>query len=611
MTLFELVGKIIIDSQGAEEEIDKVADAAQKLEAGVDGANESTTNFGNNVGKSGSTGIKSVYFGNLLTKLTEKAYRFGKTIYQTGIQHNASIEVYEKQFAALLQNDELAADLVEKIKKLAKETPLGIEGLTNNAVSLLNTGTALEDIIPTLEMLGNIALGDQENLNGVARAFVQIMSKGVLLSQEMYQLADRGVPIIEIMTKYGGEEYADGTWYEQKMTDPTYKIPASDVLNAFYAATGPDGKWYNYMYTMMETYDGRLDRLGESAKETAGEVSQPFFQIMADDVLPKLADGLDALGAWASENKDSIESLATAIGNIVTNGLNGLVSGLQWITDNKDTINTALPLIAIAFEALGIAINPIGTLIANIVAGLLWLSSGEAGKAIENLANKVTEATGGVVNANVLIDNKGENENIAINPPDADATAEEIQAWFASVDPEIVKQYGIEPPDASMTKDEIEAWWKTVKPNLTVPVSLMLSTFTMPSYSPYGKGNLEIGTGDSSFDALSALYGGDFASYNRMIMDGSYDPDGSHKTGLDFVPRDNYLARLHQGEAVLTADEAREWRNGKFGRNEEYHDETIISGNTFVIRQESDVYNLAVQIANMKRDKRRGRGAKG
>lgn len=41
--------------------------------------------------------------------------------------------------------------------------------------------------------------------------------------------------------------------------------------------------------------------------------------------------------------------------------------------------------------------------------------------------------------------------------------------------------------------------------------------------------------------------------------------DGSHAGGLDYVPFDGYLARLHRGESVLTADEASAYRRSKNG----------------------------------------------
>jgi hypothetical protein len=38
---------------------------------------------------------------------------------------------------------------------------------------------------------------------------------------------------------------------------------------------------------------------------------------------------------------------------------------------------------------------------------------------------------------------------------------------------------------------------------------------------------------------------------------------GSHAGGLDYVPYDGYLAQLHRGESVLTAEEASLYRNNK------------------------------------------------
>lgn len=38
--------------------------------------------------------------------------------------------------------------------------------------------------------------------------------------------------------------------------------------------------------------------------------------------------------------------------------------------------------------------------------------------------------------------------------------------------------------------------------------------------------------------------------------------NGSHADGLDYVPYDGYIAKLHKGERVQTADEANDWRAG-------------------------------------------------
>lgn len=80
----------------------------------------------------------------------------------------------------------------------------------------------------------------------------------------------------------------------------------------------------------------------------------------------------------------------------------------------------------------------------------------------------------------------------------------------------------------------------------------------------------------SAVDALNAELErlGSFADYNvfgelntgtGLSFKFGVGADGSASKGMDYVPFDNYLAYLHEGESVLTAEEAAMWRNFKSG----------------------------------------------
>ena len=65
-----------------------------------------------------------------------------------------------------------------------------------------------------------------------------------------------------------------------------------------------------------------------------------------------------------------------------------------------------------------------------------------------------------------------------------------------------------------------------------------------------------------------------------------------YATGLGRVPYNDFPALLHEGERVLTATEARTYnKNGGTGG-------FVISGNTFVVRQESDIDAIATSLLN-------------
>lgn len=382
MNLFELFGIISINSSGANQTIDETMDKVDGLKESLEGAEGQADSTGKKFGSGSKLDSGAVWLGNTISTVTNKIGQFAvngaKAVTKLGIGFNANIETYQKQFEALLQNEEAAKALVEQIKELAKETPLGMEGLTNNAVSLLNAGVKLEQIIPTLEMLGNLALGDQNKMNGVARAYTQILGKGMLMAQEMYQLSDQGVPIIEIMTKYGGERYEDGSWYQEKMSNPKYKIPAEDMVKAFQAATAEGGKYFNYMFQMMDTYSGQMDRFGESGKETAGNVMQPFFNLLSSDIMPRLTSSLETFNVWVNENKESITAFSEAIGNFTVAAFDKALGFFQWITENGKAAGAALTVIAGGLAYCAISAHPVAAaLVAAAVALAAFIDASE------------------------------------------------------------------------------------------------------------------------------------------------------------------------------------------------------------------------------------------
>ena len=79
---------------------------------------------------------------------------------------------------------------------------------------------------------------------------------------------------------------------------------------------------------------------------------------------------------------------------------------------------------------------------------------------------------------------------------------------------------------------------------------------------------------------ISAVWGG-LVSFVQGLWDGiksifvinasdvknNTGSDGSHAGGMDYVPYNNYVANLHRGEMVLTADEADSYRRGKGSSN--------------------------------------------
>lgn len=571
MDLFKLVGRIVISNEEANQAIDDTTKKAEGLGGALEGAGTSADNASGKMNESSKFGATAHWMGQVLYNLTEKAVNLGTNLAKMGFGFNASIESYQYSFSALLQDEEKAKQLVADIQELAKVSPLGMEGLANNAVNLLTTGTELAEIIPTLEMLGNLALGDPAHMNSVVKAFTQIISKGGLMAQEMYQLGDAMVPIRDIMTKYGGERYADGSWYQAKMTDPTFKIPAEDMIKAFQAATAEGGQWHDYMFKIMDSYNGMVDRLGEEGKETLGEFFKPFFDMAKSEVIPGLIDSLDKFRTWITENQEPLQKLADAVGEIVSVGFEGFLNMLQWMVTNGDKTAKIFGALAAAIYLGAISAHPYATAIATIVAGLAALTAHENKVKGGEILGKYSDEE--LANLQAYVEAMRELKE-AEKAWEGDYGIEATERLWAA-------QAAVDATEAAVnkTKGLMDDYYDYLKMNgvgkgediwIDVPAKI----------SDDSESNMQSELDDMTFESyvdmypeMSRLYNlPTFTAYANVIPLGSSSMAGrwltnlpGFATGLDEVPHDNFIARLHKGEAVLNSTNAEAWRSGSMG----------------------------------------------
>ncbi len=146
-----------------------------------------------------------------------------------------------------------------------------------------------------------------------------------------------------------------------------------------------------------------------------------------------------------------------------------------------------------------------------------------------------------------------------------------IALWFGNIlyhlGSGLLALFGIDIPPWDEVKGDIEKWWKDVTKDLNLEAFFRLIG-TVFEIKPAGgdlydeNGNVDlsnnVGLGMTDEEYINAI--------NNPNYDWSQhwgDVDGSHATGLDFVPRDNYLARLHYGEGILTKEENDARRNGQ------------------------------------------------
>lgn len=97
--------------------------------------------------------------------------------------------------------------MLRDIDEFAAKTPFEKVNLTPLVQQLIGMGFEASKTLPIVSVLGDsmAALGrGQDDLNGVVLALGQIQTKGKLSAEELMQLAERGLPVYQILEKQLG-----------------------------------------------------------------------------------------------------------------------------------------------------------------------------------------------------------------------------------------------------------------------------------------------------------------------------------------------------------------------------------------------------------------------
>lgn len=321
-----------------------------------------------------SSGILSGTWGHLIKMAggifaAFSAIQTVKALFQMGVD----AEQTNTKFQVLLGSTEKAGKMIGELTKYADKTPYSFKGLQQGAETMLGFGIAEEKILPSMKMLGDVAMGNDEKLSGLSLVYSQIMSTGRLMGQDLLQLINQGFNPLQVISEKTGISMGD---LKKKMEDGA--ISSDMVSEAFRIATSEGGRYHGMTEKMAETAGGKWSTMMDAFQGVSRKVGLRFAEWVKPlfDIGTAFAEKLVPFGKWVLSILPSIETFKTILYAV---GIMLFAVGTYMLVANASTIawsvslgilNGIIWLVEAAQWAWNIAmsLNPVGLVIAAIVA---------------------------------------------------------------------------------------------------------------------------------------------------------------------------------------------------------------------------------------------------
>ena len=255
-----------------------------KFTQGLADAQAKAASFASGVGKV----FAGIQISNMIDRAAQSVMSLGKQI----IDLAANAELMVAEFETLTGNIGLGATVFNDLERFAARTSFNLQSAAESASMLLGKGVQQAELIPTMQMLGDLARGNSERLGFLAKAYTDVQAKGKLMAQEQNQFAENGINLFELLGKTTGKNAM-----ELMAMREAGQITFQMVQEGLIAATAQGGKFFGFMQKANATFIGQWNSLMENIQSIGraiGEMILPFLKDIVGEA-NKLLDAFNQL----------------------------------------------------------------------------------------------------------------------------------------------------------------------------------------------------------------------------------------------------------------------------------------------------------------------------
>ena len=175
----------------------------------------------------------------------------------------------EISFGTMLKSKEKANALMAQMADLAAKTPFGLEEVSEGAKRLLAFQVPAEEVTETLRRMGDVASGLGVPMGQLIHVYGQVKAQGKLMTNDLYQFMNAGIPIIAELSKVVGKSET-----EIKEMVSAGKIGFPEVQAVIKNMTNEGGLFFNLMAEQSKSLGGQISNLGDSFDQMLNEIGK-------------------------------------------------------------------------------------------------------------------------------------------------------------------------------------------------------------------------------------------------------------------------------------------------------------------------------------------------